>query len=322
MDNDLIEETREAVAMLKTVIEFEPATDRIIKDEAGNYHAGKTEPFIKLGLAFRGELAACKGAPLAVFLSICLHLNEEGRAWPGIRTICQETDYESATVVKAIRRLRDIGLIRVTPRRGTSSIYEPLLAGFGRGKVKAFQKVKHPGVSESETHPPQKVKQGVSESETKEYPIRITNKRESAGAPSHAPTGKAQSAKAARDAFDIQASFEALKANGRAAGADQTAAAHPMAGRWPHLVAHCRSFEEAAGMDASVLTPAILKAWAAQLEDHINAGLTSDDEKTLVSMARARRWDVVQPKSVSNLIGVMRAKPAAAAAERAAKPLY
>ncbi len=323
MSTDLIDETREAMAMLKTVIEFQPATDTIVKDEAGKYHAGKTEPFIKLGIAFRGELASCKGAPLAVFLSICLHLNEEGRAWPGIRTICAETDYESATVVKAIKRLKEMGLMRVTPRRGTSSLYEPLLAGFGRGKVKTFQKVKQSGVSVSETHPPQKVKQGVSLSETKEYPLSRTKEEYSADAQSFIPSGEQNSKRPRRDALDIQASFDALKAKGAAAGRDRLAAAHRMAGRWPHLVEHARAFEAASGLDASTLTDRLLKRWVADLEQHLRAGLTPEHETTLVAMARKRKTDIYSPGSVDYLIPVMQAKaPAQATEPTYAKPSF
>lgn len=325
MSNDLIDETREAMAMLKTVIEFEPATDRIIKDASGHYHAGKTEPFIKLGLGFRDELSTCKGAPLAVFLSICLHVNENGKAWPSIKTICKETGYETEAVAKAIRSLRDTGLIRVTPRKGYSSVYEPVFAAYGRGIVKGLvsgidggtRKTENPSPGKTGVVPPRKT-------ETEEEPYKKNQQEEpiSADAQSLAPSGGADSKRARRDALDIQASFEAYKAKGRAAGADQTAAAHPMAGRWPHLVAHCRAFEDASGMDARNLTPSALKAWAGQFEDHLRAAVTADDEKTLVNMARSKRWDVLQPKSVTSLIGAMRAKPAAAAAEQAAQPLY
>lgn len=330
MSTDLIDETREAMATLKTydgpetVVQFEPSEDRIVIDREGKKHAGKTEPFIKLGLGFLKVAAEMKGPQISVFIVICLHVNENGKSWPGIRKICKETGYGSEAVVKAIRELRDAGFIRVVPRKNNmTTVYEPVLAAFGRSNPKAFRSPKHiKGVSVAETGCFGSRNAGVSVAETKQEPMNKNQEPESADAQSLAPSGGADSKKARRDALDIQASFEAYKAKGRAAGADQTAAAHPMAGRWPHLVAHCRAFEDASGMDARSLTPSALKAWAGQLEDHLRAAVTADDEKTLVNMARSKRWDVLQPKSVTSLIGAMRAKPAAAAAEQAAQPLY
>lgn len=315
MSTDLTDETREAMAMLKpydgpeTVIEMHPPTDGIVREKDGTMRSIKTEPYVKIGIGFRRELKTCKGAPLAVFMSICLHVNENGKSWPGIRRICEETGYESATVVAAVRKLRDLGLIRVIPRkRSETTIYEPVLASFGKGTVKALQKVKHTGVSESETQVFQKVKHGVSVTETKEEPKKKNQEQDGADAQAlHSGRGpEAKARKPQRDPLAIQADFEALAAGGRARGADRTAAAHPLAGRWPHLVDLARAFEDANGTSLADLPKSQASLWAKQLEGHYAIGLTPDDERELVRMAKAKKWDLYSPGSADKLIGHLR----------------
>jgi hypothetical protein len=328
MSKDLVDETQEAMTMLKTVIEFEPATDKIVRDESGNYHAGKTEPFIKLGIGFRDELAACKGAPLAVFLSICLHVNEHGRSWPSIKTICQETGYETEAVTKAVNTLKDAGLIRVTPRRGFSHLYEPLLAAYGRGKVKSMGTQVKGGTRKTERPSPGKTG-GVlpRKTETEEEPLKENQEERTNGADAHAlaPSGirsEATSPRAARDPFAIQADFDALAAAGRARGADRTVAAHPLAGRWPHLVDLARAFEDANGTRLADLPKSQVVLWAKQLEGHYQAALTPDDERELVRMAKAKKWDLYSPGSADKLIGHLRRHSPTLAEPTYAKPSF
>lgn len=150
-----------------------------------------------------------------------------------------------------------------------------------------------------------------------------TENTTSADAQSFIPSGEQNGKRPRRDALDIQASFDALKAKGAAAGRDRLAAAHRMAGRWPHLVEHARAFEAASGLDASTLTDRLLKRWVADLEQHLRAGLTPEHETTLVSMARKRKTDIYSPGSVDYLIPVMQAKaPAQAAEPTYAKPSF
>lgn len=115
-----------------------------------------------------------------------------------------------------------------------------------------------------------------------------------------------QERKPQRDALDVQADFERLAAAGRARGADRTTAAHPLAGRWPHLVDNCRAFEEATGTRLADLPKSQASLWAKQLEGHYAIGLTPDDERELVRMAKARKWDLYSPGSADKLIGHLR----------------
>ena len=149
-----------------------------------------------------------------------------------------------------------------------------------------------------------------------------TESTTSADARALVPSGEGDGKRTRRDALDIQMSFDTLKAQGRAEGRDRSAAAHPMAGRWPHLVDHCRAFEAASGLSAADLTRSQLAKWARDLEGHAQAGLVADDERRLYGMARAEKWKVYSPGSMDSLIATMRKGAATHAVEQPARPLY
>jgi hypothetical protein len=60
---------------------------------------------IQVSVDFRQHLALLKGAPLAVFLAISLHSNEDGWAWPSRNLIARETGYNITTISKALSHL-------------------------------------------------------------------------------------------------------------------------------------------------------------------------------------------------------------------------
>ena len=143
------------------------------------------------------------------------------------------------------------------------------------------------------------------------YTEMTTEMTTSEGADAHAfaPSGirsEATTPRAARDPLAIQADFDALAAAGRARGADRTAAAHPLAGRWPHLVDLCRAFEDTNGTRLADLPKSQVTKWAKDLEGHYQAALTPDDERELVRMAKTKRWDLYSPGSADKLIGHLR----------------
>lgn len=154
------------------------------------------------------------------------------------------------------------------------------------------------------------------------YTEMTTEMTTSADARALVPPGEGDGKRTRRDALDIQMSFDTLKAQGRAEGRDRSAAAHPMAGRWPHLVDHCRAFEAASGLSAADLTRSQLAKWAKDLEGHAQAGLVADDERRLYGMARAEKWKVYSPGSMDSLIATMRKGAATHAVEQPARPLY
>lgn len=71
--------------------------------------------YIKLKLAFRRKaLRQLRGAPLAVFLCLALHVDAQGVAHPGIDRICEETGYCRRAVIDALDYL--VGTIQFVER--------------------------------------------------------------------------------------------------------------------------------------------------------------------------------------------------------------
>ncbi len=64
-------------------------------------------------LKYDGTLAKLKGAPLAVYLAIGLHVNRNGIAYPSLETLSEKTGYSRRQVVRAIKKLTSMGLIGV-----------------------------------------------------------------------------------------------------------------------------------------------------------------------------------------------------------------
>ena len=52
-----------------------------------------------------------KGAPLAVFICLALHIGEQGRSWPSISLICKETGFNKDTVFESLKKLEFMGYI-------------------------------------------------------------------------------------------------------------------------------------------------------------------------------------------------------------------
>jgi hypothetical protein len=67
-----------------------------------------------------------------VLLSIASHANREGRqSWPSVETICIEARLSRREVQYCLRTLEDLGELKTSPRRGTSSSYElPFVASW------------------------------------------------------------------------------------------------------------------------------------------------------------------------------------------------
>jgi hypothetical protein len=71
-----------------------------------------TDYYIKLKLAFRkSALRALKGPPLSVFFCLALHMNQDGKACPGIETIMRETGYSRPSICAALDELESLRLI-------------------------------------------------------------------------------------------------------------------------------------------------------------------------------------------------------------------
>ena len=82
---------------------------------------------IQVSISFRDYLHTLKGAPLAVFLSIALHSNENGWSWPSRTLISRETGYNTNTISQALSelcqtRIKDHRiLLRYQPQAGNGN---------------------------------------------------------------------------------------------------------------------------------------------------------------------------------------------------------
>lgn len=128
------QELNDALEMIGIpVVQFERPSVQLIDTGKGAFKTVTTAGWIKFGIAFRNVMHQLKGAKLAVFMSICLHVNEEGEAWPSMRTIAAETGFDKGTVSASISELESIpGLMTVIRREGTSNLYRPSFAVYGK----------------------------------------------------------------------------------------------------------------------------------------------------------------------------------------------
>ena len=58
-----------------------------------------------------------------VFVAICDNASDEGNCYPSVATLCKKTSLSERAVQGAVKRLVEMGYMRVTIRRGQSTIY-------------------------------------------------------------------------------------------------------------------------------------------------------------------------------------------------------
>lgn len=91
-----------------------------------------TVAWVKLSTAFKPHIKELRGAPLAVWLFISLSINKSGIAFPGIRTIADETGYSHQGVLNAIATLEEKGYLKVRRGERRFNLYEPEFAAIGQ----------------------------------------------------------------------------------------------------------------------------------------------------------------------------------------------
>lgn len=62
-------------------------------------------------------LPQMKGAPLSVYITLCVHADAEGVCFPGIKRIMMMSGYNKDTVIQALKRLIGLGVIERTKRK-------------------------------------------------------------------------------------------------------------------------------------------------------------------------------------------------------------
>lgn len=100
-----------------------------ITDTGEQDRVGRT--YVKFSVSFREQqLGQLKGAPLAVFICLALHIEQTGTCFPSVSLITQETGYNRDTVFDALRKLEFMGyigrkqIVDGTSRRFRSNVYQ------------------------------------------------------------------------------------------------------------------------------------------------------------------------------------------------------
>lgn len=252
---------------------------------------------------FDGRFDWGSGAPTEptiklVLLALADHASDTGEAvYPSIAHICAKTGLSRHAVKDTLAASRKRGILTAIGRRRQVIEYRMRIDQDPTSTRTPGDPV--PGPLGTRTRTPG---DHVSINEPSSEPP-------CADAQAH-PSGK-ETQTNRRDGMDTELAFERMRAAGRAAGRDNAPAAHRLAGRWPHLVGHCVAFEQASGLAIRDVPQSKVSLWVKALEGHVGAGLRPEDEKTLVGLARSRKFSVYSPGSLDNLIAVMRQGAAA-----------
>lgn len=72
----------------------------------------KRKTYVKFSVSFRDQqLSQLRGALLAVFVCLALHIEEDGSCFPSVSLIGKETGYNRDTIFKALNKLEFMGYI-------------------------------------------------------------------------------------------------------------------------------------------------------------------------------------------------------------------
>lgn len=135
MKDDMTEDTRDALEMIgKPIIAFEKPQDIIVRNDEGEYVRVKTPAWVKFSVGLRQEMKRLKGSRLAVFMCLCLHIDDKNECFPPLDVIALETGYSERECMRAVEELEVDKLITVIRRHRKSNTYSiNAFAAFGDG---------------------------------------------------------------------------------------------------------------------------------------------------------------------------------------------
>lgn len=134
MSEDQSDYITEAIEMMgkgydpAAIIE-QPTKKLVLRESLGEEW---TVAWVKLSTAFKPHIKELHGSPLAVWLFISLSINKNGIAFPGIRTIAEQTGYSHQGILDAIQKLEEKGYLKVRRGERRYNIYEPEFAAIGK----------------------------------------------------------------------------------------------------------------------------------------------------------------------------------------------
>lgn len=106
----LLKKRLDRVTRPEPTITIHRGEDFYITDTGTQERHKKT--FVKFSVRFREQqLAQLRGAPLAIFICLALHIEEDGSCFPSISLISKETGYNRDTIFLALKKLQFMGYI-------------------------------------------------------------------------------------------------------------------------------------------------------------------------------------------------------------------
>lgn len=110
----------EAVTRPEPTVVIHRGEEFYITDSGGQ--ETKRSTYVKFSVKFReAQLAQLKGATLAVFICLSLHIEEDGTCFPSVSLICKETGYNRDTVFEALSKLEFRGYIARKQKTDTAT---------------------------------------------------------------------------------------------------------------------------------------------------------------------------------------------------------
>jgi biotin operon repressor len=100
------------------------------------------------------------GSARLVLLTIAVHINPSGIAWPSYQTLAAETKLSRRHVIRLVKRLEASGELEVTRRRGYSNLYRVKLSTPQMLEVQAGDSSDHQG-SDAMLTPEVQVKEDI-----------------------------------------------------------------------------------------------------------------------------------------------------------------
>lgn len=171
MNDDMTQDTIDALAMIGTpVVAFEKPQDIIVRNDSGEYIMVTTPAWVKFAVGLRHEMKRLKGSRLAVFMCLCLHINDKNECYPTMPTIANETGYSERECMRAVEELESDKLISVIRKHRSANTYSiNAFASFGDGNTPITLASK---VTQETSRDVEKVTLTMSKKSPQEEPIK------------------------------------------------------------------------------------------------------------------------------------------------------
>jgi DNA-binding GntR family transcriptional regulator len=122
---DSVNNARAMIGMDEPAIVIERPRVIAERQPNGEFIERTTPVYVKYSTAFKDELKGITGSELKVWTYIILSINENGTAFPGIRTVAEAVGVSHQTVITAIEGLEKKKLLHVVRGEKRYNIYQP-----------------------------------------------------------------------------------------------------------------------------------------------------------------------------------------------------